>query len=112
MLDKKKTLEQIKKDVTENKIMVYMKGEKDMPMCGFSARAVEVFKHLGYPFKTGNVLQDEEFLDILEEYSTWPTSPQVFIDGELIGGCDITLEMYQSGELQKKLEEVFGAKTK
>ena len=54
----------------------------------------------------------EEFLDILEEYSTWPTSPQVFIDGELIGGCDITLEMYHSGELQKKLEEVFGAKAK
>jgi len=102
---KEEVIEQIENDVQNNSIMVYMKGTPDFPMCGFSNRVVQVFRQLGVPFEAKNVLEDPDFRFILQEYSNWPTIPQVFINGELIGGSDITMEMYQSGELQDLVKE-------
>ena len=109
MADQAQTLEAIKNDIAENKIMIYLKGEKDLPMCGFSSRVVEIFKHLGHPFHAYNILPDPEFRHILSGHSGWPTIPQIFVDGELLGGCDITMELFENGELKKKLDESFSA---
>ena len=96
--------EQIEKDIQGNQVVVYMKGNKMAPMCGFSAQVVSIFTHLGVEFETKDVMIDDELRQAIKEFSNWPTFPQVFVKGELIGGCDITTEMYQSGELQKLLE--------
>lgn len=85
------------------KIVVFMKGNADMPMCGFSANTTAILKHLGVPFKTFNILNDEEIRQGLKEHSNWPTYPQVYVNGKLIGGNDIVTEMFQSGELQEYL---------
>jgi monothiol glutaredoxin len=103
-------MEKRKKEVESNKILLYVKGTKDEPQCGFSATAVQVFKTLGKPFEVVNVLADPELYDRLEEFSGWPTFPQVFVGGKLIGGCDITVEMHESGELQKLVDETFAQK--
>lgn len=100
-MSKDDTLKQIKNEVNNNPIMVYMKGTPEFPMCGFSNRVVQIFRQMGVPFEAKNVLEDPDFRFILQEYSNWPTIPQVFIHGELVGGSDITWEMYQSGELQE-----------
>ena len=92
--------EQIKKDVTENKIVIFMKGSKMAPQCGFSAAVVDVFNKLSVPFETRDVLVDPALREGIKAYSNWPTLPQVYVNGEFIGGCDITLEMYKNGELQ------------
>lgn len=89
--------------VKQNKILVFMKGTKLMPMCDFSNNVVQMLNTLGVPFETVNVLDDPEIRQGIKEYSNWPTIPQVYIDGEFIGGSDIMLEMYQSGELQQKV---------
>ena len=89
--------------VKNNPVVVFMKGTKDFPMCGFSARVAQVMDMLGVDFKDVNVLDDMNVREGVKEYSNWPTIPQVYINGEFVGGCDITLEMYQSGELQKLL---------
>ena len=102
-------MEQRKKEVENNKIVVYAKGTKDQPQCGFSATAIQVFKVLGKPFEVINVLADPELFDRLDEFSGWPTFPQVFVNGKLVGGCDITVEMYESGELQKLVDAAFAA---
>lgn len=94
-------LDQIDTDVKSNKIVVYMKGTKEAPQCGFSAAVVDVFNTLGVPFETRNVLSDAELRDGIKKYSNWTTIPQVFIDGKFVGGCDITREMFASGELKK-----------
>lgn len=99
--------EQRKKEIAENKVVVYGKGTKLMPMCGFTAQVVEVFKRLGKPFEVVNVLDDPEFRPQMKEFSSWPTFPQIYIDGELVGGCDIALEMYNSGELEQLLQKAF-----
>ncbi len=96
--------ETIKQEIASNPIILYIKGEKMMPVCGYSAKVVEVFKQLGAPFETRNVLESQDRMMSIKEYSDWPTTPQVFINGEFIGGCDITLELFQSGELAKKIE--------
>ena len=96
--------EQIKKDIADNKVMVYMKGDKNMPQCGFSAAVVKAFTQLGVPFETRDVISDPELREGIKKFTNWPTIPQVFVKGEFIGGCDITLEMFKSGELQKLLE--------
>ena len=101
------TLAQIKADIAENKIMIYMKGEKDFPMCGFSSQVSEAFKQLGRPFKAVNILPDPNYRQVLSAHTGWPTIPQIFIDGELIGGCDIILELFQNGELKEKVEKAF-----
>jgi len=96
--------EQIQKTINENMIVLYMKGTKEMPMCGFSNAVVQVMNSYGIPYVDVNILTDPEIRVKLSEISNWPTIPQLFIDGELVGGCDITLELHQSGELKKLLD--------
>lgn len=104
-MSREETLQEIKNEVRDNPIMVYMKGTPDFPQCGFSNRVVQIFKQLGVPFEARDVLKDPDFRYILQDYSEWPTIPQVFINGDLIGGSDICMEMYQNGELQEKVKE-------
>lgn len=104
-MSKEQYFEQFKKETSENDVVVYMKGTQKMPMCGFSAAAVSVFTNLGVPFKDVNVLADENVRTHLKEFSNWPTFPQIYVKGELLGGCDILREMFQTGELQQFLKE-------
>jgi monothiol glutaredoxin len=90
--------------VTDNKIMVFMKGNKLMPQCGFSNNVVQILNQLGVPFETFDVLSDQEVRQGIKAYSNWPTIPQVYVNGEFIGGSDILIEMYQKNELQQMLE--------
>ncbi|MCH4089841.1 Grx4 family monothiol glutaredoxin [Acetobacter sp.] len=91
--------------IEENPVMLFMKGTPDFPQCGFSARVVQVLNHLGVPFKGENVLADPELREGIKIFSDWPTIPQLYVKGEFIGGCDIVMEMAQSGELQTLLKE-------
>ena len=100
---------QIEKDIKENKVVVYMKGVPDQPMCGFSNAVVQVMKAEGVEFKGFNVLADPDLREGIKTFSSWPTIPQVYVDGEFIGGCDTTVELYKSGELGTLLKEA-GAK--
>lgn len=100
-------VEMIKKEIDSNTICLFTKGTADMPMCGFSARTIAVFKELGKPFKTVDVLPDPRIRQILSSVSNWPTIPQVFVGGKFIGGCDIVTEMHQKGELQPLVEQAF-----
>ncbi|MBO1071025.1 MAG: Grx4 family monothiol glutaredoxin [Dolichospermum sp. DEX189] len=90
--------------VEENKIMVFMKGNKLMPQCGFSNNVVQILNTLGVPFETIDVLADSEIRQGIKEYSNWPTIPQVYVAGKFIGGSDILIEMYNKGELQEVVE--------
>ncbi|HVT37103.1 MAG TPA: Grx4 family monothiol glutaredoxin [Nevskiaceae bacterium] len=103
-------LERIKQQVTDNPVMIYMKGSPDFPQCGFSARAVGALKACNVPFAYVNIFEDEEIYRALPKFANWPTFPQLYVKGELVGGCDITLDLFQSGELQKMLDEAVGAK--
>ncbi len=100
-------LEQIKKEIEANRIVLFTKGTAEMPMCGFSARTIAVFKEIGRPFKTVDILPDPRIRQTLSAYTNWPTIPQVFINGKFIGGCDIVTEMYQKGELKPLVDEAF-----
>ncbi|MFZ1327005.1 MAG: Grx4 family monothiol glutaredoxin [Candidatus Contendobacter sp.] len=102
-------LERIKEQVESHPVVIYMKGTPDMPRCGFSQRASQALAATGLPFAYVNVLEDPEIFDNLPRYADWPTFPQIYVKGELIGGCDITLELQQSGELQKIIEAAVGA---
>src|SRR5580692_13071074 len=97
--------ERIQGDVTENPVMLYMKGTAMFPQCGFSARVVQILTHLGVPFQTANVLEDMELRETIKHFSNWPTVPQLYVSGEFVGGCDIITEMFQSGELEALLTE-------
>ena len=97
--------EQIINDIKNNPVILYMKGTQDMPMCGFSNSVVQLLRHYGVEFKDVNVLEDPEIRVKLSEYSNWPTIPQLFINGELIGGCDIVMEMDTKGELKDILKK-------
>ena len=101
--------EQIKNDISQNPIILYMKGTKEMPMCGFSSRTVEALKQCGKEFGYCNVILDQEVMRDLPSFKDWPTFPQLYIKGELVGGCDITLELFESGELKKLIDEAAGA---
>lgn len=90
--------------VNQNKILVFMKGNKLMPQCGFSNNVVQILNTLGVPFETVDVLADQDIRQGIKEYSSWPTIPQVYIDGEFIGGSDVLIELYQKGELQQLVE--------
>ncbi len=90
--------------VQDNKILVFMKGTKLMPQCGFSNNVVQILNMMGVPYETVDVLEDYEIRQGIKEYSAWPTIPQVYINGEFIGGSDILIELYQKGELQQVLE--------
>ena len=91
--------QQIIDDIGDNPIILYMKGTKDMPMCGFSNSVVQALNHYGVDYKDVNVLEDPNIRIKLSEHSGWPTIPQLFVKGELIGGADITLELHQNGQL-------------
>ncbi len=90
--------------VNNNKILVFMKGSKLMPQCGFSNNVVQILNTLGVPYETVDVLADYEIRQGIKEYSNWPTIPQIYIDGEFVGGSDLAIELYQSGELQQMVE--------
>jgi len=96
--------ERIESLVNQNKILVFMKGSKLMPQCGFSNNVVQILNTLGVPFETVDVLADAEIRQGIKEYSNWPTIPQVYVDGQFVGGSDILIEMYQKGELQQMME--------
>ena len=98
-------LERIKQQVEAHPVLIYMKGTPQLPQCGFSSRTVEALKSLELEFAFVNVLSDPEIFQNLPQFADWPTFPQVYVDGELIGGCDITLEMHASGDLQKMANE-------
>jgi monothiol glutaredoxin len=91
--------------IHKHKVMLFMKGTKQFPACGFSNTVVQILKKEGIPFDTFNILADPELRQGLKEYSSWPTYPQLYVNGKFVGGCDIVTEMHQSGELAKELEK-------
>jgi monothiol glutaredoxin len=99
------TQEKIAQQVSENPILLYMKGNAELPLCGFSSYAVKLLKACNVPFATIDVLQDDAIRQGIKIYSNWPTIPQLYINGEFIGGSDIMAEMHESGELQKMLQD-------
>ncbi|MBT6120155.1 Grx4 family monothiol glutaredoxin [bacterium] len=103
-IELKKRIETIDKEVKENKVILYMKGDKDMPQCGFSSQVVQVLNLMGIKFETRNVLEDDYLREGIKQYSDWPTIPQLYVNGEFIGGCDIIMEMYENGDLKTAIE--------
>jgi monothiol glutaredoxin len=99
------TLARIQSDVKSHPVVLYMKGTPVFPQCGFSAQVVQVLSLLGVKFKSYDVLSDDELRQGIKEFSNWPTIPQLYVKGELVGGCDIVREMYQSGELGELLAQ-------
>lgn len=95
--------ERIKQQVSDNPVIIYMKGSPDFPQCGFSARACAALKACGVQFAYVDVLQDQEIREGIKQYSNWPTIPQLYVKGEMLGGSDIVIEMYESGELKDLL---------
>ncbi len=93
----------IENDVKGNKVFLYMKGTPDQPMCGFSGRTVVILNEYKVPFKSFNIFEDEAIRQGVKEYADWPTFPQLYVNGELVGGCDIVMEMHEKGELGKIL---------
>lgn len=100
------TVEVIKEQIEQNPILLYMKGTPQFPQCGFSARTVEAMMQVGEPFAYVNILENPEIRAELPKYANWPTFPQLWVGGELIGGCDIVVEMAQKGELTEVIKEV------
>jgi len=98
--------EQIKNIVEENSVMLFMKGSPDFPQCGFSGRLVQILQACGVEFASADVLSDDNIRQGIKDFSNWPTIPQLYVNGEFVGGSDIVTEMYESGELQAKLETV------
>ena len=103
--DKIETVEKIKQQIAENPILLYMKGSPKLPSCGFSAQASQALMSCGEQFAYVDILQNPDIRAELPAYAQWPTFPQLWIEGELIGGCDIILEMFQKGELQPLIKE-------
>jgi len=97
--------DRIQADITENPVVLFMKGTPVFPQCGFSARVVQILSHMGVPFKGVNVLEDMEIREGIKAFTNWPTIPQLYVKGEFVGGCDIVMEMFQSGELANLLAE-------
>ena len=95
----------IQAEITDNPVVLFMKGTPVFPQCGFSARVVQILSHMGVPFKGVNVLEDMAIRDGIKSFTNWPTIPQLYVKGEFVGGCDIVTEMFQSGELASVLEE-------
>jgi monothiol glutaredoxin len=103
-------VERIKAELSGSPVVLFMKGTPDFPQCGFSAQTVAALRAVGAEFKHVNIFEEPEMREALKRYSNWPTYPQLYVKGELVGGCDIALEMYRSGELRKLLTEVGAAK--
>ena len=96
----------IEEQLTSHDVLLYMKGTPDFPQCGFSGQAVSALNALGKPYAFVNIFEDPEIREGLKEYSNWPTFPQLYVKGELIGGCDIMIDMFHSGELKELLDDV------
>ena len=96
--------DQIQETISKNDVVLYMKGTKTMPQCGFSSRVAGVLNFMGVDFQDVNVLADADIRQGIKDFSSWPTIPQVYVNGEFIGGSDILIEMYNAGELKEKLE--------
>lgn len=101
----KQIFDRIRNDISTNDVVLYLKGSAVFPQCGFSAAVVQVFNHLGVAYKDFNVMEDNELREGIKAFADWPTLPQVYVKGEFIGGCDITREMFATGELQALLKE-------
>jgi monothiol glutaredoxin len=97
------TQDWIRKQIAGNDVVLFMKGSKAMPQCGFSMQVAQILNHLGIDFKDVNVLEDMSVREGIKAYSNWPTIPQLYVKGEFVGGCDIVREMFQAGELQELL---------
>ena len=97
--------DQIRKEIGENDVVLYMKGTAVFPQCGFSAAVVQILSQMGVPFKDVNVLEDSTIRQGIKDFTNWPTIPQLYVKGEFIGGCDIIREMYDSGELEQLLND-------
>jgi monothiol glutaredoxin len=110
-MSREEMLEDVKSRITDNKIMLFMKGTASAPVCGFSAALVEVLRKLEKPFGDKNVLENPEYRYVLSEHSNWPTVPQLFVNGEFVGGCDIVHDLYKSGELKEIVERAFAETT-
>jgi monothiol glutaredoxin len=98
-------MDRIRSAIASDKIVIFMKGNRSFPQCGFSAATIEVFEELGVPYSTVDVLADQEVREAIKAYSNWPTIPQVYVNGKFVGGCDIIRELYQSGDLQELMKE-------
>src|SRR5688572_28024747 len=101
-------MDEIRREITDNKVVIYMKGTKEMPRCGFSAATIAVLQEFGVPIKDVNVLEDQEKWAAVKQFSDWPTIPQVYIDGQFVGGCDIVREMHAKGELAPLIRKATG----
>jgi monothiol glutaredoxin len=97
--------QQIQKDITENDVVLYMKGTQEFPRCGFSNYVVQVLNHFNVPFKDIDVLENQEIREGIKQFTNWPTLPQLYVKGEFVGGCDIVREMFDAGELQQLLKD-------
>lgn len=100
-------LKKIESQIADNKVILYMKGSRDMPQCGFSARVVNILNSYGVDYESVDVLSDPEIRQGIKDYSNWPTIPQLYVGGQFIGGCDICVEMDQNGELGSLIKEAF-----
>jgi len=96
--------DRIQSAIAQNKVMIFMKGNRSFPQCGFSATTVQIFEELGVPFATADVLSDPELRDAIKRFSNWPTIPQVYLNGKFLGGCDIVRELYENGELRQMVK--------
>jgi monothiol glutaredoxin len=97
--------DRIQGEISKSDVFLYMKGTPMFPQCGFSARVIQILTHMGVPFNSANVLEDDALRDGIKTFSQWPTVPQLYVKGEFVGGCDIVTEMFQSGELETLLKE-------
>ena len=97
-------IQRIQQDISDNDVVLYMKGTPVQPMCGFSAMTVQILSHMGVKFKGVNVLEDAALRQGIKEFANWPTIPQLYVKGEFVGGCDIVREMYESGELEELMK--------
>ena len=104
-MNNNQALEHIGSAVSENDVVLFMKGTPQAPQCGFSSVVAKTLTHLGVPFTPMNVLEDDSLRQAIKEYSSWPTIPQLYVKGEFVGGCDIVREMHQSGELADLLRD-------
>ena len=99
------TIERIKQEVSDNDVMLFMKGTPVFPQCGFSAAVVQILNHMGVKFNSSDVLMDPEVRQGIKEFSNWPTVPQLYVKGEFVGGCDILREMFEAGELEAYFDQ-------
>ncbi|MFT5193660.1 MAG: monothiol glutaredoxin [Cellvibrionaceae bacterium] len=102
-MDLQAKFEEIKADLTANSVLLYMKGNKDFPMCGFSAQVVSILNAVDVSYETRDILQDQELREAIKIHANWPTIPQLYINGNFVGGCDIVTELYQEGDLAPML---------